>query len=286
MHKGKQYLVVSDYYLRYLEILLLQSTTSEHVIQRLKALFARFGIPEQIVSDNGPQFSSEAWRSFCDMYDTQHITSSPHNPQGNGHAERAVQTAKRILKQDDPVVALMCFRATPTSSTGVSPAELLMERKMRTTLPTLPRNLRPKWPNKSSIKERDKAAKEKQAYYFNRRHGVKDLPVIRPGDSVLLKLDDEAKWKGPATVLAESATPRSYEVFSEKEGEKRRNRRHLQLLPEKVPGITMKTGESSEQSPQNVQLRVDSDLPAENIVRKPNITRSGRVRKPAERLNL
>ncbi len=156
---------------------------------------------------------------------------------------------------------------------------------MRTTLPTLPKNLRPKWPSKSSIKEREKAAKEKQAYYFN-RHGVKDLPVLRPGDSVLLKLDNEAKWKGPATVLAESATPRSYKVFSENEGEKRRNRRHLQLLPEEIPAITSKTGESSEESSQNVQLRVDSDLPAENVVRKPSNTRSGRVSKPAERLNL
>ncbi len=48
MHEWKQYLVVLDYYSHYLEILLLQSTTSEHVIQRLKVLFARFGIPEQI----------------------------------------------------------------------------------------------------------------------------------------------------------------------------------------------------------------------------------------------
>ncbi|KAL1254336.1 hypothetical protein QQF64_016565 [Cirrhinus molitorella] len=200
------------------------------------------------------------------MHDIQHITSSPHNPQGNGHAEKAVQTAKRILKQDDPVLALMCFRATPTSSTGVSLAELLMGRKIRTTLPTLPTNLKPKWPNKSSIKERDKAAKEKQAYYFNRRYGVKDLPVLKPGDSVLLKLDDEAKWKGPGTVLAESVTPRSYTVFSETEGEKRRNRRHLQLLPEGVTGVTERNEESSEQSSQKVQPHVDTNLPAEDNV--------------------
>lgn len=220
------------------------------------------------------------------MYDIQHNTSSPHNPQGNGHAERAVQTAKRILKQDDPLIALMCFRATPTSSTGVSPAELLMGRKIRTTLPTLPKNLRPKWPNKSSVREKDKAAKEKQANYFNRRHGANDLPVLRPGSLVLLKLDDESKWKGPATVLAESTTPRSYEVFNEKGGEKQRNCRHLQLLPDGVPGNTLKTVESSEQSPQKVQLHRDTDLSAETIARKHNVTRSSRVSKPAERLDL
>lgn len=58
---------------------------------------------------------------------------------------------------------------------------------------------------------------------------MKDLPVLRPEDSVLFKLNNEAKWKGPVTVLAESASPRSYKVFSENEGEKRRNRRHLQV---------------------------------------------------------
>lgn len=130
-------------------------------------------------------------------------------------------------------------------------------------------------------RERDKAAKEKQAYHFNRRHGV-----LRPGDSVLLKLDDEAKWKGPATVLAESAIPRSYKVFSKKEGKKRRNRRHLQLMPDGVSGITLKTEVNSEQSPLKVRPHVDSDVPAGTIARKPNITRSDRVSKPAERLNL
>lgn len=109
-----------------------------------------------------------------------------------------------------------------------------------------------------------------------------DLPVLRPGNSVLLKLDDESKWKGPAMVQEESTTPRSYEVFTEKEEEKRRNRRYLQLLHDGFLGITLKTVESSEQSPQKVHM--DLDLRAELIARKPNITRSGRLSKPAERL--
>lgn len=167
MHQGKQYLVVFDYYSRYLEILLLNVTTAEHVIQKLKATFARFGIPELVVSYNAPQFTCDAWRKFCATYDIQHMTSSPYNPQGNGHAERAVQTAKRILKQEDLLLALVSFRATPNTSTGVSPAELLMGRKICTTLPTLQKNLRPKWPNKPGIKKKDREVKEKQAYYFN-----------------------------------------------------------------------------------------------------------------------
>ena len=61
----------------------------------------------------------------------------------------------------------MCYRATPMASTGVSPAELLMGRKIRTTLPTLERNLVPKWPDKDLIRRRDAAAKQQQAFYFN-----------------------------------------------------------------------------------------------------------------------
>uniref|UniRef100_A0A3B3T9T2 Integrase catalytic domain-containing protein n=1 Tax=Paramormyrops kingsleyae TaxID=1676925 RepID=A0A3B3T9T2_9TELE len=262
------------------------STESTCVIHKLKATFARFGIPEQIVSDNEPQFISEVWRNFCATCDIQHITSSPHNPQGNGHVEWAEQTAKRILKQEDPLLALMSFRATPNTSTSISPAELLMGRKIRTTLPTLQKNLRPKWPSKTSIREKDKAAKEQQAYYFNRRHGVKDLPVLRPGDSVLLKLDGESQWKGPAKVLMESTTPRSYNVSRDKVGERRRNRRHIQLLPEGVQEETFTTTTSPNQPTQKVQHCRDSDIPVEAVTMQPTITRSGRVSKPAVRLDL
>ncbi len=186
-YKGKHCIVITDYYSRYLEILHLPTTTTDQVVKSLKSTFARFGIPDQLVSDNGPQYTSETWKDFCKRYDIMHLTSSPHNPQGNGLAERAVKTGKRILKQDDPLLALVCYRATPATSTGVSPAELLMGRKIRTTVPSLKRTLNPKWPGKALIRHRDEQAKQQQAFYFNRRHGVKDLPPLQPGAQVLLK---------------------------------------------------------------------------------------------------
>lgn len=67
---------------------------------------------------------------MANQLDVKHIISRAHNPQGDGHAERAVQTVKRILKQKDPLVGLMCHRSTQCTTTGASPAELLMGRKI------------------------------------------------------------------------------------------------------------------------------------------------------------
>lgn len=128
------------------------STTSTQVIQKPKSLFERFGISDEVVSDNGPQFSSVEFRELARWLDFKHCTSSPHQPQCNGHAERAVQTAKKILKQEDPLMALMCYRSIPCSTTGFSPAEPLVRRKIRTSLPTLEKNLLPKWPSRTAVK--------------------------------------------------------------------------------------------------------------------------------------
>jgi len=116
------------------------------------------------------------YRDFACEWDFQQTTSSPHNPQGNGHAVgRAVQTAKRIIQQKDPLLALMIYRSSPHSSTGVSPVEHLMGRPIRTTLPTLAKNLQPKWPGRQWVQARDTIEKEKQTYYYNKRHVVRQL---------------------------------------------------------------------------------------------------------------
>ena len=91
-----------------------------------KSVFARHGIPEQVLSNNGPQYSSEAYTQFAQLYGFEHVTSSPYFPQSNGEAERAVQTIKNLMrKKDDLYLAILAYRITPTEI-GYSPAELLM----------------------------------------------------------------------------------------------------------------------------------------------------------------
>ncbi|XP_033991872.1 uncharacterized protein K02A2.6-like [Trematomus bernacchii] len=294
-HNKHNYLVISDYYSRYLEILQLPSTTSALVIQRLKTTFARFGIPEEVVSDNGPQFSSAEFRELAQRLDFRHITSSPHHPQGNGHAERAVQTAKRILRQEDPLIALMCYRSTPCTTTGVSPAELLMGRKIRTTLPTLEKNLRTKWPNRQIVKQKDTSEKAKQAFYYNRRHGARHLPALQPGDTVYTKLDNEKSWKTPAIVSKECVTPRSYLINTQGGAVLRRNRLHLRAEPTSRPAqhIPLTSAESavaisqpvSANTPETVTLK-PSEVTTHTTTPGRVQTRSGRVSKPATRLDL
>ena len=123
--KGQEYLVIVDYFSRYSEVQKLKSTTTQGIVNVLKAAFARHGIPETFRSDNGPQFSSQEFKDFANKYNFQHCTSSPHFPSSNGQAERAVQTVKNLLKNaTDPFLALLSYRATPLPWCGRSPSEL------------------------------------------------------------------------------------------------------------------------------------------------------------------
>ena len=91
MFSGWEYfLVVADYYSRWLEVRQLHEASSGAVIHKLKLIFATHGIPEVIISDSGPQFQSQEFREFAREYDFQHRTSSPGFPQANGEAESAV----------------------------------------------------------------------------------------------------------------------------------------------------------------------------------------------------
>ena len=99
--KDNDYLIVVDYFSNFPEVALLKGTTSSTVITHMKSIFARHGIPEIVISDNGPQFTSKEFAEFAAKWEFSHITSSPRYPKANGMAERAVQTIKKLLEKAD-----------------------------------------------------------------------------------------------------------------------------------------------------------------------------------------
>ena len=219
---GRHYLAVIDEYSRWLEIVHMKNMSSSVVVLELKNLFARWGIPHKITSDNGSQFTSAEFHKFANDYGFKTVTTSPYHPQGNGRAENGVKLAKHILKQND-VFALMVYRATPSTVTGFSPCQLLQGRRMA-TLPMMTSQLMPNRPNHDMVRQRDESAKEKQAFYFDRRHGVKEMSKLQPGDTVRLKAPGEKQWGKPSVVVKpyEGNEARSY-VVDTGNGEYRRN---------------------------------------------------------------
>ena len=169
---GKVYIVIVDYYSRWVVYRKLTSLTSEHTIEVLKEVFATHGIPYLILTDNGPQFSAESFAQFAKSYGFTHTTSSPRFPQANGEAERAVRVLKEILrKNEEPHLALLTQRTTPLLS-GLSPSQLLMGRRLRTRLPVIPSTLLPGVTGRDlhNAKAREAVQRAKQQQQFNSRH--------------------------------------------------------------------------------------------------------------------
>lgn len=221
------YLLVIDYFSRYIEVAKVShSQTSQEIIRNLKEVFARHGIPERIRSDNGPQYSSAEFAQFVKDWNIKHVTSSPKFPSSNGEVERGVKTVKSLLKKGgDHSKALLSYRSTPLAC-GYSPAELLMGRKLRTTLPMAPSNLLPKWPNMEEFQSKEAENKERMRKNFDARHAVSQHPALEPEQPVYIK------DMGEEGIVKETAhTPRSYHVKTPR-GVIRRNRSSLVKLPE------------------------------------------------------
>ncbi|KAK4472137.1 hypothetical protein MN116_000435, partial [Schistosoma mekongi] len=140
--QGRNYLVVVDAFTKWPEVYHMQSLTSEATIRKVSRLFSCFGVPEVLVTDNGTQFMSSAFKRFCSENGITHMQSPPYHPQSNGQAERFVDTLKRALKKEGgdsvPIQVvdkfLMSYRVTPNPAVpeGKSPAECMFGRKVRT----------------------------------------------------------------------------------------------------------------------------------------------------------
>ena len=140
---GKNFFVVVDSHSKWIETDLVRSD-SKSAIAVLRRLFATHGLPRVLVSDNGTGFTSQEFADFMTENGIKHVFSAPYHPASNRQAEGTVRTMKEAMKclKGDDVEKQLCkflfkYRITPHSTTGTSPAELLVGRRLRSALSLL-----------------------------------------------------------------------------------------------------------------------------------------------------
>ena len=229
--QGHIFLLVVDAYSHWLEVVSVPSTSAENVIQKLRISFATHGLPDLLVTDNASAFTSDIFQDFCAKNGIRHVTTAPGHPSSNGLVERAVQTFKQSLRkvvQGDWVARLASFllqqHSTPHSSTGVSPAELLMNRRIKTHLDCF----RPSYVGRCEI--------DQDVTLSSREEGGRAPRTIALGDSVWAStFCNKPKWF--LAVVTSVVGPRSFMVKSFATG--KLYKRHLDHL---VHSVCVPTG--------------------------------------------
>jgi len=292
--ENKHYIVVADYYSHFFEVKELPNMRSSTVIDRMKGIFARMGIPEKCITDNGPCYASEEFAQFSKAWDFHHDTSSPLHSSGNGFSEAYVKICKRILtkaKADhkDPLLGILEYRVTPLEI-GYSPSELLMGRQLRSVLPVAKERLMPRYIESSDVTGKLKANKNKEKGYYDQR--AKSLPPLELGDSARIQQHNNT-WK--QAIVVDKHGDRSYTVRTADGATYRRNRIHLNKTNEHMPPlpnveiqIPWDDATSEKESSRSVEnfpepLNVETPPPISASTRsgtEPYITRSGRTVKP------
>ena len=191
---GENLLVVVDRYSKWVDVEAMSSTTTQDITDILQKIFARYGYPLTLTTDNARNLTSAEFEDFCKVRGIRHLTVTPLWPQANGLVERQNRT---LLKAIRTAVAegrswpsslqtfLLAYRTTPHPATGVSPAELLYGRQLRTKIPAVsrpgPASVRP------AVQQRNARYQETaKRHADHRRRAVQS--DIRVGEKVLVKI--------------------------------------------------------------------------------------------------
>ena len=175
---GHSFLLLVDAHSKWPEIFSMTSTTASATIRVLREVFSRFGLPVQLVSDNGPQFCSEEFAVFMRENGIKHVRTAPYHPASNGLAERLVKSFKHSLAANSKPVSLaladflLRYRSTPHATTGASPASLFLGREVRTRLSLIQPSVGEVVLNKQSRMVTDALARE---FYVGEQVSVRDV---------------------------------------------------------------------------------------------------------------
>jgi len=137
----RDYLVTVDYASGFIEVDYLPDTLSETIITKMKHHFARYGTPDTVVSDGGPQYTSISFKHFSDSWQFEHVITSPGNSKANGAAEATVKSVKKLMRKciaahEDPYLGLLNLGNTPVEGINLSPTQLMFGQQTKSTLPT------------------------------------------------------------------------------------------------------------------------------------------------------
>ena len=212
---GQNYLLLVDSHSNWLEVERMTSTKAYHTVQILRRWFVRFGVPFQLVSDNGPQFVAHEFAQFLHENGGKHIKCSAYHPSSNGGAERFVQTVKHGLvachiesgdvsrKLDN---FLFAYRSTPSTVTGKTPSELFLGRQIRSRLDIL-KPCTDILRNDTLLTKRKKNNKQMEL----RVEGRQPVRHFHQGDHVLVR-NHVGKRRWMPGVIARNVAHRTYIV--------------------------------------------------------------------------
>lgn len=274
---GKMFLLVIDAHSKWPEIIQVKDTTSSTTIQILKSLFVRYGICDEIISDNGTSLTSGEFQLFCKKLGIKHVTIPAYHAQSNGQAERNVQTFKNSIKKiifekstTDIKEALQNFlfryRSTPHSTTNVTPSELFLKRQMKTTLDLLHPNASSLYKNNQDryTKNFNKRTKEKH-FYVNQRVLVKEFRHNRPAtwtNGVIVERQGYRVWI--VDINGRKVRRHSNQLKIDKSSDK-----ILPLLPPVENSQEIQELPSTSSRPNNVCRRSMINLRPRNTIRPP-----------------
>ncbi|KAK3793006.1 hypothetical protein RRG08_032268 [Elysia crispata] len=289
---GHMFLIVIDAHSKWAEVVPTDSSTSSKTIDILLTIFARFGLPKQIVSDNAPNFTSDEFKNFVRSNAIKHITSAPYHPATNGIAERFAQIFKNAMKSAKKDCGclhtklskfLLAYRNSQHHTTGESPARLLLGRSTRTRLDCL----RPSLLEKVTQSQSDQV----------RHHSQARARVFNTGDNVLTRDYRAADRWAHGTITARNG-PLSYSIQTSPGIVWRRHADqivHTQpgatdpdlILPISLPKDTTRS-QSAEPNPVTVPppapTVTSTSASPSNLGTQPR--RSGRITKPPVKFNL
>ena len=285
---GRTLLVIVDYFSNFLEVDRVNKATTSGVTKVLKVMFSRYGVPDQVISDNGPQFASSEFTTFAQQWGFEHVTSSPRYPQSNGKAENAVKTVKMLFTKcqdsgQSEYLALLDWRNTPSEGMETSPAQHFFGRRCRTLLPSTESLLSPRYPTQVDVKDIHRQKLKQQAYY--NQHS-KELQQLHPGEAVQMKRPGETTWSSGECIRL--VGPRSYKV---RVGSRVYIRNRRQLIPIGKPVPPNEVAEMPDQkvteddgptqpteTPSNEQSEPASASPPRGVT-APALRRSDRIHK-------